>query len=301
MEGVLCALCAASTEARPAPDAKGVASVVKASTRRRARLRSSQYASERWKPSPILLILLAGLAVGVFVGLRGRLSGNTDSLQEHYLLLVSDLYAQGTPLTAVRDRLVAVGYANPSVSVLAVADQLATSRDAIKQQEADQLRLFSDALATGAEHEASNAVAAGTESKAESTPSTSASATPSAAGVAPPGSGPVSAAATATVAPAATPIAIPTTTAGSPPIITPSSSGGSGHGVIESTDRKPVIVRKEATTKSPSLAIAPYGAAVTVKGTVQGEAVDAGDARWYQVSYNGKDGYIYAQLVKVGG
>src|SRR5438552_15283312 len=83
--------------------------------------------------------------------MRGRIFDQSASLQEHYMLLASDLYAQGVAVAGVHDRLVKVGYSIPSVAVVGVADQLAMSGDKVKQQEADQLHQFAAALAAGAD------------------------------------------------------------------------------------------------------------------------------------------------------
>src|SRR6478672_11090759 len=120
-------------------------------SRRRTRLRSNQSTLERWKPTPSILVLAAGLLLGLALGMRGRIFDQSASLQEHYLLLASDLYAQGVAVAGVHDRLVRVGYSIPSVAVVGVADQLATSGDKVKLQEADQLHQFAAALAAGAD------------------------------------------------------------------------------------------------------------------------------------------------------
>jgi|GEM_PF-5203935 len=281
---------------------------MKTSNRRRSRLRSSQYASERWMPSPMIILLAVGVVCGIFLGLRSRLSGSTDSLQEHYLLLVSDLYAQGAPLTSVHDRLVSVGYANPAAGVLAVADQLASSHDTVKQQEADQLRQFSDALAVGDQR--GNVATVSTVQPATSTViPTSPTTAPLALLTATP-------AATDTPAPAETPtpqVVVPpvpadNSSAGNPapaptPVraIAPVSTAGTKKGTVQSADHQPVIVRSQPNTKSAAVAVAPNGATVYVKAIVKGEAVLPGGTNWFQVIYNGHEGYIYGTLVKVGG
>lgn len=284
---------------------------MKTSTRRRARLRSSQFASERWKPSPLLFVLLAGLLCGIVLGVRGGASGNGDSLQEHYLLLVSDLYAQGAPLTTVRDRLVSTGYANPAASVLAVADSLGASHDPVQQQEADQLRQFSDALAVGASRSAVGTAATVAPTVQDATP-TDVAATPT---TAPLVLVTATVAATDTPAPAVTPtpdnpapavpaqVSNPNPAPANPPATaTPRpATGGLQTGKIVSSDGKPVTIRKTATTKSAAVAVAPNGATVQVKGIVKGEAVLPGGTNWFQVIYNGHEGYIYGTLVKVGG
>jgi hypothetical protein len=286
---------------------------MKTNTRRRARLRSSQYASERWKPSPLLIVLLAGILCGIVLGVRSGTSGNGDSLQEHYLLLVSDLYAQGAPLTTVRDRLVSVGYANPAASVLAVADNLGTSHDPVQQQEADQLRQFSDALAVGASRSSTGAVATVAATVQAATP-TDVATTPTTAPLVLVTATP---AATDTPAPAVTPTpdssqpappapaSNPNPPAANPPPATatprPVTTGGLQTGKVVSSDHKPVAIRASATTKSAAVAAAPDGATVQVKAIVKGEAVLPGGTNWFQVIYNGHEGYIYGTLVKVGG
>ncbi len=96
-----------------------------------------------------VVVLAVGVAFGLVLGFSNRLSNQPANVQQHYMLLVSDLYAQGVPLAAVRDRLVSLGYSNPSVAVLAIADQLARAPDRVSQQEADQLHQFAEALVAG--------------------------------------------------------------------------------------------------------------------------------------------------------
>lgn len=240
------------------------------------------------------------------------MSNNGDSVQEHYLLLISDLYAQGAPLTTVRDRLVSVGYANPAASVLAVADSLGASHDPVQQQEADQLRQFSDALAVGAARTSASVVAtvpatvaAATPTDVPTTPTTAPLAlvaataaptdTPAPAVTPTPDNSPPP---TATPAPASNPVVSPP-----PPTATPRPATTSGlhTGKVVSSDNKPVTIRASATTKSVAVAAVPVGATVQVKAIVKGEAVLPGGTNWFQVIYNGHQGYIYGTLVKLGG
>ena len=127
--------------------------------RRRSRLRSSQYATERWRPSPSVAVVAVGLLLGLALGFRGRLADHTIQVQQDYMLLVSDLYFQGSPLAGVRDRLIKTGFPDASLAVVGVADQLSSSSDKVKQQEADQLHQFAEALASGVDRNAPPAVA----------------------------------------------------------------------------------------------------------------------------------------------
>ena len=268
---------------------------MRTTTRRRNRLRSSQYSTaERWKPSLVFVVLAAGLLLGVALGLRGRFFNQTASLEEHYMLLVSDLYAQGVPLTTVRDRLLSLGYKNPSVAVLSVADQLANSNDTIKRQEADQLHQFAEALVadTGSSSASSVSIQPVPTSPPVTTP---ASLTPVA------GSAAVSTPAAQTPTPSPSPEATanPAESVGSAP--PPQSAAAQGSGVVQTSDRQPALVRRNPTQKSPAVAIVPFGTKVQILGIVQGEAIDPTEARWYHISYNGHVGYVYYKLIQAGG
>lgn len=274
---------------------------MKTTTRRRNRLRSAQYQTERWKPSATLVVLMLGLIFGLALGLSNRLFNRSADVQQHYMLLVSDLYAQGVPLAAVRDRLVSLGYSNPSVAVLAVADQLARSHDKVSQQEADQLHQFAEALVAGPDSE-NAATAPGTTPVATTVP------TVVPAVLAP------AVTATPTPAPteAPTPTALleanpgtdlpssPTPTAAPSPPPQPTAAPAKP-GVIHTSGHQPAILRSGPTTKSTAVAVVPDGAKVQVYGSVRGEALEPPEARWYHVVYNGRAGYLYVKLVQVGG
>lgn len=282
---------------------------MRATTRRRSRLRSSQPSGDRWRPSIPAVIFAVGLLAGSFLGVRGKLFDQSTGMQEHYLLLVSDLYAQGAPLPSIRDRLVGVGYTDPPNAILTTANRLASSRDAIKQQEADQLHQFGEALVAGLDKQSvltpiANAspsvapTAAATETPASSvaTPTVSASAAPASA----PDSTPVP-----TAAPAAS--TSPNPAASAPPAPTPVPGAaappapGPGKGVITTDDHKPATLRKSPTVKSIAIAALPYGSVVEILGVVPGQAVQLGNAHWYHVRVNGHEGYVYSTLVRTGG
>lgn len=282
---------------------------MRSKTRRRNRLRSAQYSTERWKPPLTFVVLFVGLIVGIALGLTNRSSAQQASIQQHYMLLVSDLYAQGVPLSNVRDRLTSLGYANPSVAVLAVADQLAHSSDTVSQQEADQLHHFAEALVAGPDSEP----ASGAETQAS--PTTIPAPATSTASVAAPVST-ILATTTPTSVPteAVTPTSIPASdtqenVAPSPtprPSPTPvpvikATAAPEKPGVVHTAGHQPAILRAGWTTKSTAVAIVPDGAKVAVYGVVHGEALEPGEARWYHIVYSGKQGYLYYKLIQLGG
>lgn len=265
-------------------------------TRRRSRLRSSQYPGDRWKPSGPVIVLALGVVVGSFLGMRGRLTDQSATRQEHYMLLASDLYAQGAPLPDIRNRLVGVGFVSPSDSVLQMANQLATSHDKVQQQEGDQLHQFAEALVSGSDSQVALTPIATAE--ATTVPTATASPDTPTATVAPAESTPAQAAA-ATPVPAAAPPPAPTATAAPPPPAQAVVS--SGKGVIHTSDHKPATLRKDPTTKSVAVAALPYGSTVQILGVVQGEAAEPGEARWYHVKAGTHQGYVYVKLVQAGG
>lgn len=279
--------------------------MMKATPRRRARLRSSQYAIERWKPSPVVAVVLAGLILGFGLGFVGRTFDQSASLQEHYLLLVSDLYAKGMPVDGIRARLLHLGYSNPSVAIVGVADQLALSSEPVKKQEANQLHQFAEALAASSVADANPTITvrATTTPASDSTPTVAA---PFAA-VAPFDLVPSTPVALPTDVATAAPVSAPPVPAAAPPapatapVMTPTVGGNGKTGVVKTSDRTPVFYRKDPSSKAAKIGVLPYGTTVTILGVVQGEAIDAGNKSWYHISVNGHDGYIYAKYVQVGG
>lgn len=290
--------------------------------RRRNRLRSAQYVTERWRPPTAAVVLVLGLAVGVILGLTSRASADSANVQQHYLLLVSDLYAQGVPLASVRDRLISLGYRNPSVAVLAAADQLAHSRDAISQQEADQLHQFAEALVAGPESETGrlSQSTGSTNQAVVQQPLAQAQVTAEALSPSPTpmvSTPVVEVAVLATTTPVPTDLASPTATLGARPntaAATPAPSptpeprstpaatpAPEKPGIVRTSGHQPALLRSGPTTKSAAVAIVPDGAKVAVYGILRGEALEPPEARWYHVVYNGRQGYLYFKLVQVGG
>ncbi|HLZ08806.1 MAG TPA: SH3 domain-containing protein [Chloroflexota bacterium] len=268
-------------------------------SRRRTRLRSNQSALERWKPTPAIGVLVAGLLLGVAMGARGRVFDQSASLQEHYLLLASDLYAQGVSVAGVHDRLVRVGYSIPSVAIVGVADQLATSNDKVKQQEADQLHQFAAALAAGPDQASAVPVARADPTAIQPATATIAAAY-SIADVAPVVPTVIATVADAVAIPTAMPASIPAQPVVAPP--TPAVAAASGKtGVVKTANRIPVYLRKDSTTKSAVIAVVPSGTTVEIKGVVTGQAVDPAESHWYKVVTGAKSGYIYSKYVQAGG
>ncbi len=120
--------------------------------RRRARAQIAAVSLERgssWNPALLLMALVAGLIVGVGFGLKDQVLGRGIDRDESYLVLASTLYGQDpTPAVAsgLRQRLTYLGFANPSVTVLRLADRFGSSRDRQRQREAEGLKIFGEAL-----------------------------------------------------------------------------------------------------------------------------------------------------------
>jgi hypothetical protein len=277
-------------------------------TRRRNRLRSAQYANERWKPSATFVVLAVGLIFGAAFGLRHRLSDQSNSVQQHYMLLVSDLYAQGVPLASVRDRLISLGYANPSVAVLAVADQLAQAQDSVSQQEADQLHQFAEALVAGPDSQATVQAQNQAVPTVEQSPTVPAASTPVPAMIdaptstvtpVPPSELLVTASPEPNSAPA--PAASPTPRPPTPTPVPKATAAPEKSGVVHTAGHQPALLRAAPTSKSTAVAIVPDEAKVAVYGIARGEALEPPENRWYHVVYNGRQGYLYYKLIQVGG
>src|SRR5438046_9994937 len=86
--------------------------------RRRSRLGSTTYQAERrWRPTPLMVVLVVGLVLGLAVGMQRRSAGNTGELEDQYMVLTSQLYSQGVPVAQISDRLQALGYSTPAAAV----------------------------------------------------------------------------------------------------------------------------------------------------------------------------------------
>jgi Bacterial SH3 domain len=285
--------------------------------RRRARLRSAQGATDRWKPPTTLIVVVVGLLVGLALGIGTRVADRAANVEQHYLLLVSDLYAQGVPLADVRARLLAVGYAQPSIAVLGAADALARSPDALSQQEAAQLHQLAAVLLAGPESPTTVAPQPVTQPVVGTTSIVLAPTPDPAAevGIVPTGyvspvpsesPGPTTTAETpgpTTVSDVVAPPPLPTATLAPPtPQPTPKATAAPAKpGRVRTVGGTPAILRAGASTKTTAVAVVPNGATISVYGSLDGEAPEPPVATWYHVVYNGKPGYLYAKQLKVGG
>lgn len=284
---------------------------MRTTTRRRSRLRSSQYPGDRWKPSLPVVVLVAGLVVGSFVGIRGKMLDQSANLQEHYMLLVSDLYAQGAPLPGIRERLVGVGYTDPSNSVVTMANRLSSSRNAVQQQEGDQLHQFAEALVAGMDKQNVVTPVAETPPTPLSTPAAMVAPATAAAVATPvatveataspevPTPVPPTPTTVAVVPPPPPTAAAPTAVPARPPA--EPQAVAIEKGTIQTNDHKPATLRKDPSLKSVAIVALPYGTSVEVLGVVKGDAVEAGEARWYHLRVGARVGYVYFKLVKAGG
>lgn len=284
--------------------------------RRRARPQVAAVSWDRgWNPGLLLIVVTLGLIVGLGLGLRDQIFRGGVDRDESYLVLAATLYGQDpTPAVAaeLRQRLIAVGFANPSVTVLRLADRFAASRDRERQREAEGLRILGETLNVAVEApaaagavsvptvQAAPILTVPTTAPASPTPAPQPSAAPTAqpaTGVpAPATAQPSAAAATAaTATPASTPITAPS------PTVAPAGP----QGTIKTADRASAVLRKEPSTKSAKVAVIPFGTKVQILQTVNGKADDPGidprELRWYQIKWGSYTGYIYYKLIDTGG
>jgi hypothetical protein len=56
-------------------------------------------------------------------------------------------------------------------------------------------------------------------------------------------------------------------------------------------------LRSQPTTDSEQLAVLPEGVTVNIKNILEGEAVEAVEPRWYHVTYEDLEGYVYYSLI----
>ena len=59
-------------------------------------------------------------------------------------------------------------------------------------------------------------------------------------------------------------------------------------------------LRSQPTTDSEQLGVLPEGATVRIKNILDGEAVDPVEPRWYHVTYEDLEGYVYYSLISAG-
>ena len=221
-----------------------------------------------------------GLLLGLLVGWRLFAWGPGPVTQEEYLVLAATLYKQTSDVAETAARLEAVD--EPIDALVNLARKYDATEDQSKRALAKDLRQLAIALEQGP----SQAAASGQ---------------PTAAAVAP--AGPAGGTAGTPTKPGIG--ASPTTPGTAPTGASPSATSGQFPKIGRT---KPVgggLTRLRASTNTAStgnvvMAI-PFDAEVRILSAVQGEAVEAGDATWYEVEYQGKKGYVYSKLIEVGG
>ncbi|MCL5942318.1 MAG: SH3 domain-containing protein [Actinobacteria bacterium] len=267
--------------------------------RRRAHAQTAVVSLDHgWNPGLLLMMVTLGLIVGLGLGLKDQVFRKGLDRDDSYLILASTLYGQDpTPAVAgeLRQRLSSLGFANPSVTVLKLADRFAASRDRQMQREAEGLRILGEALN----------VVVDAPAAARSVPTATAQAT----GVA---TAPAVAPASDTPVPQSSPVATPSAPAPAPAAATaaptaarsPESPQGP-QGTIKSADKQPAVLRREPSTLSGKVALIPFGAKVQILQTVNGKAddpnIDPKELRWYQVKWGSYTGYVYYKLIATGG
>jgi len=80
---------------------------------------------------------------------------------------------------------------------------------------------------------------------------------------------------------------------------TPSTGApnSAGKGTVKTQMGTGALLRAEPDTASKIVRAVPEGEVVDLLQSVDGEAVVAGDGRWYRAQYGGNEGYVYAKLV----
>jgi hypothetical protein len=250
-----------------------------------------------------LLPLVAALIVGVIVGLVlgaqvfTASGGAGNATTESYLVLASELYRQGEDIETVRAHLDAIGIHSPAQVLLQQAADYKNSTDLSKKRQSESLQQLGDAfLYAGGGRGTAVVVAQAADSTPTKTGSPAvtpvtgivgAAQTPTAAKTAVATT--IAPTAVATKAPAAAPTATkaPTVANGKTARIT--SSGGEG-----------AKLRKQPTTSSDVVSSLNNGTQVTVLDTVNGEAIDEAEPRWYKVQYKELTGYVYFKLISLG-
>ena len=281
-------------------------------------------------PAYLLIPLFLGLFIGLGIGLWPRIAGAGGSNRDQsYIELAATLYGEN-PTSQVaadlRQRLINLGIADPSATVLALADTLAASSNSDDRRQADGLRMFGQALGsvtgplvsvpTAAPAGAVTATPAGILALgAPGTPSATAApntSTPTAlALVASPTDSPDPSPTpepTATATPQPSPTATPKKATATPtrrPTATP--SGGiavNKSGIASTGTTKNVLLRKGPATSYAVIVTIPNGSTVYVLKKYTGEAILKDQPTWYLVTWQNSSGttiqgYVYGPLVKL--
>lgn len=248
--------------------------------RRRSRISSTSLGLEsRWKPSVALVVLLVGILVGLVVNLPAVLYARSATLDDAYLVLSATLFRQGESVDALRDRMRDTGFVDPPTAVSHLATRYSESRDSTLQSQASLLQSFSEAMGRA---QSVQAPAAG---QVNVSPVTTA-AVPAAQ------QEQVQEIAANEPIVIGTPIVSRSATPLTSVIITPEPLIPAS-GTILTAAR----LRSQPTTDSEQLAVLPEGVTVSIKNILEGEAVEAVEPRWYHVTFEDLEGYVYYSLI----
>jgi hypothetical protein len=256
--------------------------------------RPSRLRTEPPDRQPVLIA--GGLIIGIVVALVTvpRLFGGADPRVENYVLLASQLHAQGESPVLLRDRLVSVGVANPAGTVLQMAQRYSQSRDRKQQHQAEALETFAKVLMNP---QAPSATPRPTEAPVvpTATPVPFATNTPFVLNAPAQGvpTSPALGVASSSTPSVARPAGTPTTIASS------ATAGTIQRGRVKPADGGSARLRKDPSTTGGTLSLIPNAAQVEVLETVQGQPIE-GESRWLRVRYGNMTGYLWSKLVVVG-
>lgn len=79
----------------------------------------------------------------------------------------------------------------------------------------------------------------------------------------------------------------------------PAAAARLGWGLAQPPSGGGAFLRTRATTAAPAAGLIPLGERVEVLRIVAGEALIAGEPRWYEVQYRGLRGFVYFTLLKM--
>ncbi|HUE75222.1 MAG TPA: SH3 domain-containing protein [Chloroflexota bacterium] len=242
-----------------------------------ARRRYNVQSSSTSLPPLWLVVLGGGLILGVLLGSQVLRPG-VDDRDDAFLVMAATLFSQGESVPVLNERLIAVGFPQPMVSVSQAGEAFSNSSIRWKQRQADTLTKLGKSLGESSPAPVTligpvaNTSAPGATPGATST-TPDADSTPAALGQ-------------TVVGPSITG-AVPSALAPTKGRVSP-SGGGSAR------------LREKPNVASKDLQIVPFGAPVEIIDTVQGQAVEPNESRWYQVKYGSLTGYIYFKLVAIG-
>jgi hypothetical protein len=257
------------------------------------------------------VLIAGGLLIGIVVALVAvpRLFGGPDPRVESYVLLASQLHAQGENPILLRDRLVSVGVTNPASTVLQMAQRYAQSRDRKQQLQAEALDAFGKVLRDPpAEAARTSPTPRPDEATGPSaaTPATTPFPTNTPVLLNRPGEGVPTAVAGApalgAAAPSPTAATRPPGTPAAGGAATPAAAapaGGVQRGRIKPPDGGSARLRRDPSTTGGTVSLIPNAAQVEILEVVQGQPIE-GESRWLRVRYGNMTGYLWSRLVAVG-